>query len=114
MPHSLGLIPGVTAYFVDEEHSALPANRSVIGAVQEILTSGTTSGLPTQIPAIAPATQELLHAERFASATADETRAHLLTGIVKLQKIAHPDKISASEAELRDLLFASISKPATD
>lgn len=114
VPHSLGLIPDVTAYFVDEEHSALPANRSVIGAVQDLLTSGTTSVLPTQVPAIATATQELLHTERLASATADETRAHLLAGIVKLQKIAHPDQISASEAELRDLLFASISKPTTD
>jgi len=110
--HSLGLVNGVTSYFVPEEHSALPGNRQVIAAVQDLLTSGTTNILPTTMPAVRTSNQTMLRTERFASDALTQSRAHLLAAIVKLEKNAHPDKISTSEAELRDLVFSSFSKVA--
>lgn len=110
VPHSLGFVNGITNYFVEEEHSMLAANSQVIVAVQDILANGTTSALPTAIPTVRTASQSMLQTERLASDSLEESRAHLLASIVKLQRTAHPDQISPSEAELRDLMFSGISK----
>jgi pimeloyl-ACP methyl ester carboxylesterase len=110
VPHSLGFVDGITNYFVEEEHSMLAANSKVIMAVQDILANGTTTVLPTTIPTVRTASQLMLQTERLASDGLQESRAHLLASIVKLQRTAHPDQISSSEAELRDIMFSSISK----
>src|SRR5262249_58536254 len=50
VPHSLGLLDGVTTYFVEEEHGKLPDNAAVITAVDDVLRTGATTTLPTAIP----------------------------------------------------------------
>jgi pimeloyl-ACP methyl ester carboxylesterase len=110
VPHSLGFVDGITNYFVEEEHSMLAANGQVITAVQDILANGTTTVLPTTIPTVRLASQLMLQTERIATDALQESRAHLLASIVKLQRTAHPDQISSSEAELRDIMFSGISK----
>lgn len=54
VPHSLGLLEGVTTYYVEEAHADLPNNRLVLEAVKDILTSenGTTAHLTTIKPNI--------------------------------------------------------------
>ena len=43
--HHLGFLKGVKTYFVEEEHSALPSNGRVLGALDALLSRGETSGL---------------------------------------------------------------------
>ena len=40
VPHNLGLLPGVTTFYVDEEHQSLPANARVQAAMTELLQTG--------------------------------------------------------------------------
>lgn len=40
VPHSLGLLPGVKTFYVDEEHMKLPANASVQAVMTELLETG--------------------------------------------------------------------------
>lgn len=49
--HVLGLLDGVTTYWVDEIHGNLPKNGSVLDAITELLQAGSTSRLPTAKPA---------------------------------------------------------------
>ena len=51
VPHDLGLLKDVPAYYVQEQHGNLPANDLVLGAVDELLRKGKTSSLPMQVPA---------------------------------------------------------------
>ncbi|QDA61915.1 CHAT domain-containing protein [Hymenobacter jejuensis] len=46
VPFSLGLLPDVTTYYVDEDHGSLPSNRLVIKAIHELLVHNRTSALP--------------------------------------------------------------------
>jgi hypothetical protein len=106
--HSLGLIDHVTTYFVRAEHSSLPAEPSVIQAVEDILATGTCA-LPTEIPQVGNFTQAMLLAERNTESVTMETRVHLLREIVRMERLAHPCKISVSETELQDLMLAGTS-----
>jgi CHAT domain-containing protein/pimeloyl-ACP methyl ester carboxylesterase len=47
VPHSLGLLPGVPTYYVDEVHGDLARNESVLTALDELLETGVTHGLET-------------------------------------------------------------------
>ena len=49
VPHDLGLLKDVTTYFVDEVHGDLARNEEVLRAVDELLETGTTHELPTQV-----------------------------------------------------------------
>jgi hypothetical protein len=40
--HALGLLKGVRAYFIEEEHSALTGNAKVLSALDDLMTKGTT------------------------------------------------------------------------
>lgn len=51
VPHELGLLPDVRSYFVAEVHGDLPANEQVLAGIHELLITGTTTALATQIPA---------------------------------------------------------------
>jgi pimeloyl-ACP methyl ester carboxylesterase len=51
VPHALGLLDGVTTYWVDEIHGNLAKNGSVLDAITELLQTGATSRLPTAKPA---------------------------------------------------------------
>ena len=46
VPHALGLLPDVPAYYVDESHGSLPRNDEVLAAVDELLEHGRTAILP--------------------------------------------------------------------
>jgi pimeloyl-ACP methyl ester carboxylesterase len=48
VPHKLGLLDGVPTYYVEEDHGSLPRNDKVLTAVNQLLTSGTTSALSRQ------------------------------------------------------------------
>ena len=43
VPHALGLLPGVPAYYVEESHGSLPKNAEVLAAVDELLEHGRTA-----------------------------------------------------------------------
>ena len=47
----------------------------------------------------------MLQTERITESAASESRAHILREIVQLEHAAHPDKVSASETELREMLL---------
>jgi pimeloyl-ACP methyl ester carboxylesterase len=111
VPHSLGLISAVPTYFVQAEHSSLPANKQVIQAVEDIL-SGAASTLPKQMPQIGALTQLMLSTEKVTESATREARAHMLGEIVKMERLAHPDKVSVSETELRNLIFTSSTNSA--
>jgi len=109
--HSLGLIDHVASYFVHAEHSLLPADTRVIQAVTDILSTG-ASALPREMPPIGNLTQVMLAAEKATESVIRESRAHMLREIVRMESQAHPDKVSASETELRNLIFTSTWHPA--
>jgi hypothetical protein len=48
VPHELGLLDGVPAYFVPVEHGKLPGDAAVLAAVDEILKTGACTSLPKQ------------------------------------------------------------------
>jgi pimeloyl-ACP methyl ester carboxylesterase len=111
VPHSLGLLDKVTTYFVQAQHNSLPADARVIQAVLDILATG-ASALPTHMPQIDMLTQPMLAAEIVTECTARETRAHILREIVRMERLAHPDKVSVSETELRNLIFTGTRQMA--
>jgi pimeloyl-ACP methyl ester carboxylesterase len=47
VPHSLGLLPGVPTYYVDEVHGDLARNESVLTSLDGLLETGATQGLET-------------------------------------------------------------------
>ena len=53
VPHSLGLLDGITTYYIEEAHGDLPNNRTVLHAVKDILQTGETKSLPAEKPLIA-------------------------------------------------------------
>ncbi|MCC3159007.1 CHAT domain-containing protein [Hymenobacter sp. 15J16-1T3B] len=48
VPFELGLLPGVPAYYIDEDHGRLPRNERVLKAVLDLLAHGSTGTLPRQ------------------------------------------------------------------
>jgi pimeloyl-ACP methyl ester carboxylesterase len=110
VPHSLGFLEQVTTFFVQAEHASLPADGRVIQAVLDILATGAAPTLPRQMPQIGSLTQFMLGVERTTEAASRDARAHMLREIVRLERHAHPDKVSVSETELQDLIFSSLSR----
>ncbi len=47
VPHSLGLLPSVPTYYVDEVHGDLARNEGVLISLDELLETGSTQGLET-------------------------------------------------------------------
>jgi hypothetical protein len=47
VPHALGLLPGVPAYYVRESHGDLPKNESILSSLADLLLSGKTAQLET-------------------------------------------------------------------
>ncbi len=54
VPHELGLLEGVTTYWVDETHGDLAKNGQVLDAITELLQTGRTTVLSTTKPAKPP------------------------------------------------------------
>jgi hypothetical protein len=107
VPHALGFIDTVINYFVEVEHSSLPADSRVIQAVVDIVSTGSTTALPTKMPPIEVLNQTLLQTERITEAALRDARVHLLREVVRLERVAHPDKVSQSESELDDFLYTN-------
>jgi pimeloyl-ACP methyl ester carboxylesterase len=51
VPHELGLLKGVPAYYIREGHGELSSNAVILRALEELLRTGRTSALPSQLPA---------------------------------------------------------------
>jgi hypothetical protein len=105
--HTLGPIHGLPTYFVHAEHNMLPAQGEVIQAVVDILTEGATGKLLTQMPQIGVVTQDMLLQQRRTECALRHSRVLMLREIVRLERQAHPDKISVSETELQDMIFTT-------
>lgn len=45
VPHSLGILPHVPTYYIDESHGDLPKNEQVLSAVNDLLEAGSTVAL---------------------------------------------------------------------
>lgn len=58
-----------------------------------------------QMPQMGTLQQAMLRMERAGESVVREGRAHMLREIVRLERLAHPDKVSVSESELQDLAF---------
>lgn len=50
VPHELGLLPGVSTFYVCEKHGDLPSNEKVLAGIHELLSTGTTTALEKQRP----------------------------------------------------------------
>ena len=48
VPHTLGLLPGVPSYFIEEVHGDLARNEEVLRSLDDLLESGSTSRLATK------------------------------------------------------------------
>ncbi|MFN7921388.1 MAG: alpha/beta fold hydrolase [Bryobacteraceae bacterium] len=51
VPHVLGLLDGIPTFYVEEEHGALPNNRTVLDNMNSLLTTGKADGLLNKLPA---------------------------------------------------------------
>jgi hypothetical protein len=91
---------------VRADHNSLPADSRVIRAVEDILAGG-SCGLPKQMPQLGNFTQAMLLAERHTDAVTSNARVHMLREILRMERLAHPYKISVSETELQDLIVTS-------
>jgi hypothetical protein len=61
VPHALGFLDNVQSFFVREAHGSLQLNKLVLAALPDLLSTGDTRHLPTQMPAdrgAAPAVPE--------------------------------------------------------
>jgi len=103
VPHTLGLLDGVTTYYVDEVHGKLPGNDVVIEATLEMLRTGTTSLLPTQMPTLRalPQSQDVP-----GDAAADVERARHIAGqLQSLRNMPDAAAVSGDERVLSSLLL---------
>jgi pimeloyl-ACP methyl ester carboxylesterase len=51
VPHELGLLKGVPAYYIREGHGELSSNAVILRSLEELLRAGRTTALPSQLPA---------------------------------------------------------------
>ncbi|MGI8786870.1 MAG: CHAT domain-containing protein [Pyrinomonadaceae bacterium] len=90
VPHKLGLLEGITTYYVEESHADLPNNRLVLESVKDILTSvnSTTARLTTIKP-------DIKRARSVRSIdNGDLQQAAIIAEIVRKEKNAAPTEIS--------------------
>jgi pimeloyl-ACP methyl ester carboxylesterase len=94
--HSLGLLEGVPAFYVDEEHSRLPLNIKVLRAIDDLLTKG--------------AAEESLLCQGLADTVANEVRGDADTSHAALEMTARAQlrtnraAIPINDAELSHLV----------
>jgi pimeloyl-ACP methyl ester carboxylesterase len=120
VPHNLGLLhtpdnTPIPTFFIDEEHGALPGNRTVMAAIDDLLQTGTTSRLARQIPATLrgeedEATKQAARAELLARREMEAARLRELivplqaVGTARGDTIEQPPLVSERERESEDLL----------
>jgi pimeloyl-ACP methyl ester carboxylesterase len=114
VPHALGIIDGITAYFVHEKHSNLPSNQDVIQAVLDLLATGDTTVLPKHLPAAAmPVNEQQLKVATTAREMAAARRVRELRDEVELQKTIAPTVVTPEEIELQRVIFEGQPVPST-
>jgi pimeloyl-ACP methyl ester carboxylesterase len=128
VPHNLGLLQAadgstVPTFYIDEEHGALPGNRTVMAAIDDLLTTGATSRLSRQIPSELrgeedAATKQAARAELLARQEAEEARLRELVLPFKAvvtargDAVEEPPLVNERERESEDILTRSfISVP---
>jgi len=93
VPHALGLLKGVPAYYVEESHGDLPGNEDVLKAVEDLLQRGSTSQLPDQPPVRRAVSRAY---SRWRAQIEDETVARQLRTIAR-----QANQHNATPAEIR-------------
>ncbi len=105
--HLLGLLEGITTYYIEEAHGDLPNNRAVLRAVKDILQNGTTIVLPTEKPIVS----------RSRAITSSRSIEHDLekigTVVRQIQENKNPEQQNVFNAEkklLRALLGGNLDR----
>ena len=108
VPHELGLLEGVTTYWVDETHGDLAKNGHVLDAITELLQTGKTTVLATTKPAKptrAAPSRDWEPAEAVAPLPV-EARAIAEKAKVQRRSTGEPHLTPEEEQRLRNLTLA--------
>lgn len=92
VPHTLGLLPGVPTYYVDQIHGDLQKHELVLQAIDEILRTGKSGALPTE-----PVTSRAIRALTSPRVRAVEDRQEA----EQIRRIAEATKADRSNAAER-------------
>lgn len=116
VPHALGLLDGVPAYYVEAEHGALPCNGAVMAALDEILAMGATDRLSNEPRQPVRGGDEAIRSELALRREAQETAARdlgtLLRDALRKGGDADPEEITDAERQLEDLLIREFARAA--
>lgn len=120
VPHQLGLLQApdgrpVPTFYIEEEHSLLPGNQTVMAAIDDLLQTGTTSHLTPQIPSALrgeedETTRQAAHAELLARRDTEEAHLRALASPLQTGARARGEAfeeaplVNECERELADLL----------
>ncbi len=112
VPHSLGLLDGVSTFFIDEEHSRLPANPNVLQAINSLLASGTAvepllwHGLKDNVAEIVRGVPTpALQTEVEAKIDAHQAEVQFLKQSLQVRGTPAPQIVTPEESRLQDFLF---------
>ena len=111
VPHALGLLPGVPAYYIDEVHGDLARNEEVLRALDDLLESGSTSQLPTKPSRGARRAPPSLREYQQATDRAMMDEFDRIMGEARVRRgVEAEPKLSAEDAALAEdaLLHASL------
>ncbi|MSV27276.1 MAG: CHAT domain-containing protein [Bryobacterales bacterium] len=97
VPHDLGLLKNVPAYFVDEAHGDLARNESVIAAVDELLERGHTATLGTKV---LPATERATPTMRDYRTPEDRLLIEDLGRLARRAEAAHQISVRGAGAHV--------------
>jgi len=110
--HNLGLLDGVSTFFVEDEHAALPQNKRVLQALPEIIRDGKSSLLPDKYPGERGAeTQDTLRAEYARKISVDQLQVEQLKARVQATRAANNETLSPEEEKLKDLVLEGFAAP---
>ena len=105
VPHELGLLEGVTTYWVDETHGDLAKNGEVLDAITELLQTGRTTVLSTTKPPKPPGVRAARGWQSGDAVSPLPTEARVLAEKANVQErsTGEPRLTPEEEAELRNL-----------
>lgn len=123
--HELGLLPGVTTYYIDEEHGALSQNETILRALDDLLQTGTTTQLSTKPPRDRAAGPSKVPADHAEVARFEAMSARLLTRTrgEETDEVSEPERevevelmrgwLTATELEAIDAADADAEREAS-
>ncbi len=106
VPHALGLLPDVPTYYVEEGHSELAKNESVLAALDDLLEQGRTTALSMQ-PAILRSVT--MGAQRWRRSVNEQADVDRVRAIAEKGESATPEE----RREVEELIAQSTSGAAT-